>query len=243
MPRSVAHKRHSAQGPAGSAALTSRGLKSAYASWAPVYDTVFDLPMSRGRSMAVRRLNKAGGRVLEVGVGTGLSLPLYGADVKVTGIDFSAAMLKRARERVKRRGLGNIEALIEMDAMAMAFPDDSFDATVGMYLMTAVPDPDKVFAELVRVTKPGGSILVVNHFRAAKGGPWAPVERCISPLSPKLGWDVEMTAERFTDYPGLTVLENRLVPPLGLFTLLHFRKAEAVATVQPAPAAIGAAVA
>lgn len=219
----VAPKRQAARHKHGSTPLTSGGLQSAYATWAPVYDTVFDLPMSRGRNMAVRRLNRLGGRVLEAGVGTGLSLPLYRPDVKVTGIDFSAEMLRRAGERVRRRGLQNIEALIEMDAMELAFEDGSFDSTVGMYLMSAVPDPERVFSELVRVTRSGGTVIVVNHFRSRKGA-WAPVERCLSPLSPKLGWDLEMPVERLLGRADVTLVENRLVPPLGLFTLLQFKK-------------------
>lgn len=210
------------------AALTRRTLStghvlSAYSTWAPVYDRVFGLPMHFGRKMAVARANAIGGRVLEAGVGTGLALSLYEPHMRITGIDLSQAMLARAAERVRQHRLKTVEGLLEMDAGNLTFADHSFDVAVGMYLVSAVPEPEKVMDELVRVTRPGGSVITVNHFRSDSGG-WKPIERALAPFSRKLGWDPVMPAERVLGRDDLELVERRPVAPLGLFTLLRFVK-------------------
>jgi phosphatidylethanolamine/phosphatidyl-N-methylethanolamine N-methyltransferase len=144
--------------------LQTETVKAAYRRYAGFYDAIFGPVLHAGRKTVVDTLAcKPGERVLEVGVGTGLSLPLYPAGVKVTGIDLSREMLDKARARVARRGLTNIEALLEMDAEAMTFPDATFDKVVAMYVISAVPHPERLLEELHRVCKPDGEILLVNH--------------------------------------------------------------------------------
>lgn len=139
-------------------------VKAAYGRYARIYDTVFGPVLQPGRKAVIEALRlRPGERVLEVGVGTGLSLPLYPDDVRVTGIDVSRDMLAKARARSAKRGLENVEALLEMDAEAMGFPDASFDKVVAMYVVSVVEDPVRLLEELHRVCKPGGEIFLVNH--------------------------------------------------------------------------------
>ena len=127
-------------------------VKTAYRRYARIYDMVFGAVLQPGRRAVLETLKlKPGDRVLEVGVGTGLSLPLYPRDVRITGIDVSNEMLERARARVARAGLKNVDALVEMDAEDMTFPDASFDKVVAMYVVSVVPNPAKLLEELHRV--------------------------------------------------------------------------------------------
>ena len=144
-------------------------VRSAYRRWAPVYDHTFGLVAAEGRKHAVEIINQGKGRVLEVGVGTGLSLPTYGRHLEIVGIDLSPEMLEKARERVAAEGLDNVAELHEMDASDLKFPDAAFDTVVAMYVMTVVPDPEKVMRELSRVCRPGGEVIIVNHFSAEEG--------------------------------------------------------------------------
>src|SRR5687767_15717447 len=142
-------------------------VKAAYRRYARIYDTVFGPVLQPGRKAVLDALNlKPGERVLEVGVGTGLSLQLYPRDVRITGIDVSREMLDKARVRVARRKLENVEGLLEMDAERMDFPDASFDKVVAMYVVSVVERPAKLLEELHRVCKPDGEIFIVNHFHS-----------------------------------------------------------------------------
>ncbi len=196
---------------------------AAYRRYAPLYDAVFGSVTGPGRRAAAARINRLSGRVLEAGVGTGLSLPLYKSDLRVTGIDFSPEMLDKARRRVAAERLDHVEALLEMDAGALRFDDASFDALVACYMLTVVPDPAAVLNEFERVLKPGGSLILVNHFRAA-GGPRAAVENLLSRFSGTLGWRPDFPFEAVTGRPALDIVEHGKLPPLALFTLLHFRR-------------------
>jgi phosphatidylethanolamine/phosphatidyl-N-methylethanolamine N-methyltransferase len=139
-------------------------VKAAYRRYARIYDAVFGPVLQPGRRAVLDVLRlKPGDRVLEVGVGTGLSLPLYPRSVRITGIDVSREMLEKARGRVAQRRLENVEALLEMDAEAMAFPDASFDKVVAMYVVSVVA---RLLEELHRVCRPDGEIFIVNHFRS-----------------------------------------------------------------------------
>jgi phosphatidylethanolamine/phosphatidyl-N-methylethanolamine N-methyltransferase len=142
-------------------------VKAAYRRYARIYDTVFGPVLQPGRKAVIEALKlRPGDRVLEVGVGTGLSLPLYPPDVRVTGIDVSRDMLAKARARAARKALENVDALLEMDAQAMDFPDASFDKVVAMYVVSVVEDPAALLDELHRVCKPDGEIFIVNHVRS-----------------------------------------------------------------------------
>jgi phosphatidylethanolamine/phosphatidyl-N-methylethanolamine N-methyltransferase len=166
--------------------MSDNAIKRAYARWAPVYDQTFGVIADAGRVAAVDVINTLDGKVLEVGVGTGISLPSYRRDLKVTGIDLSPEMLDKARQRVTRQALGHVEAIEQMDAGDMSFADESFDVVVAMYVMTVVPDPAQVMDELARVCRPGGTVILVNHF-SADGGVRALVEKAMSPLADR-GW-------------------------------------------------------
>jgi phosphatidylethanolamine/phosphatidyl-N-methylethanolamine N-methyltransferase len=142
-------------------------VKAAYRRYANVYDAVFGPVLQPGRKAVIDALGcKPGEHVLEVGVGTGLSLPMYPESVRITGIDLSSEMLERARSRVARRGLTNVDALLEMDAEAMSFPDAAFDKVVAMYVVSVTDRPAQLLHELQRVCRPGGDIFIVNHVRS-----------------------------------------------------------------------------
>lgn len=195
----------------------------AYARWAPVYDATFGFIADYGRRHAVDLINKRHGRVLEVGVGTGMSLPRYKNHLKVTGIDLCPQMLDKARLRVGKRKLDNIEQILEMDAGALQFEDNSFDTVVAMYVMTVVPEPEKVLAELERVCTPGGEVILVNHF-SQDHGPRAWIEKAMSPFAAALGWRPEFPIERLLGRKNLRLIRQVSLRPLGLFTMLRFAK-------------------
>jgi phosphatidylethanolamine/phosphatidyl-N-methylethanolamine N-methyltransferase len=167
-------------------------VKAAYRRYARVYDMVFGAVLQPGRKAVLDALKlKSGDRVLEVGVGTGISLPLYPRDVRITGIDISREMLERARARVARAKLTNVEALLEMDAEAMSFPDASFDKVVAMYVVSVVPRPAKLLEELHRICRPDGEIFLVNHFQSENRVMGA-VERVLGSVSAQIGFDPQV---------------------------------------------------
>jgi phosphatidylethanolamine/phosphatidyl-N-methylethanolamine N-methyltransferase len=205
------------------ASLDHASIVEAYRRWAGVYDTVFGGVSSKGRLRAVSLVNRlAGTDVLEVGVGTGLALPHYTRDKRVTGIDLSKEMLRKARERARTDGLTNVQALLEMDAEATTFADQSFDIAVGMFVASVVPNPKRLLAEMRRLVRPGGDILFVNHFAAAKGPRWW-LERTMAPASRALGWHPDFAMDAIFSAEDLLRIESESVPPFGIFTLVRLR--------------------
>ena len=201
------------------AALDAASIREAYRRWAGVYDFCFGGVSSIGRRRAVALVNRIPGRnVLEVGVGTGLALPHYAADKRITGIDLSTEMLQQARRRVARDGIHTVQALHEMDAEATNFEDNTFDTAVAMFVASVVPNPKRLLAEMRRVVKPGGNILFVNHF-AARGGPRWWIERAMAPASRALGWHPDFALEALFSAEDRSGVTLRPVPPFGLFTL------------------------
>ena len=199
-------------------------IRSAYRRWAPVYYHTFGRVAAEGRKHAVEVINQGAHRVLEVGVGTGLSLPSYRRHVEIVGIDLSPEMLEKARERVAEEGLANVTALLEMDASDLEFEDAAFDTVVAMYVMTVVPDPEKVMRELSRVCRPGGDVIIVNHFSAEEGmRGW--VERRMAPFGDMLGWRPVFDVDRVLVCKDLQLVDKRGLRPFGLFTMMRFRKA------------------
>lgn len=206
-----------------SAQMDTDAVKSVYRRWAPVYDNTFGRVSTEGRRHAVEIINQRYGRVLEVGVGTGLSLPNYGRHLEIIGMDLSPEMLDKARKKVHEDGLNHVTGLHEMDASNMSFPDSSFDTVVAMYVMTVVPDPAQVMRELARVCKVGGEVILVNHFSQEDGvRGW--VERRMAPFADKLGWHPVFDVDRVMVCENLTLLGRRALRPWGLFTMLRFEK-------------------
>jgi phosphatidylethanolamine/phosphatidyl-N-methylethanolamine N-methyltransferase len=208
--------------------LDKDAVAKAYARWAPVYDVVFGAVFDRGRKASIAAAERiGGGRILEVGVGTGLSLPDYAKTNRLIGVDLSAPMLRKAKERVAAQRLTNVEGLAVMDAQRLAFRDDIFDLIVAQYVITAVPDPEATLDEFVRVLKPGGEIILVNHL-GAESGPRAIAEQCFAPLARRLGWRPEFRFDRLTRWAtthgGVRLVERRPMPPLGHFSLIRYGK-------------------
>lgn len=204
-------------------AIDAESVRETYRRWAGIYDAVFGGVTSYGRRRAVAAINRLPpGRVLEVGVGTGLALPLYRPDKQVVGIDLSRHMLEKAHARVARERLANVQGLLEMDAERMAFADGAFDIAVAMFTASVVPDARRLFAEMSRVVRPGGHLLFVNHFAAEAGPRWW-VERTMAPLARRLGWHPDFALRDMID-PGTVSAEDLVpCPPAGLFTLLTLR--------------------
>ena len=217
-------------GPLPSEALDQTSSDAAYNRWAPVYDLIFNWPFRPGRVAAARAASRAAGAngdLLVVGVGTGLELGLLSRDARVSGVDLSEPMLEVARQRVAREALGFVKSLQVMDAGAMSFPDASFDVAMAPYVMSVVPDPERVLAEMARVVRPGGEIVIVNHF-AADRGPRAWVESLLERSAAWLGWHPNFPFAAIGDAiaarADLAIVERREIAPFRLFTLLRLRK-------------------
>jgi phosphatidylethanolamine/phosphatidyl-N-methylethanolamine N-methyltransferase len=212
---------HQTVGP--QSALDADAVRAAYRRWAGVYDFVFGGISGWGRRRAVAEVNRLPGtKVLEVGVGTGLALPHYRAEKRITGIDLSAEMLERARTRVATQRLANVEALMEIDAESTGFAAESFDIAVAMFVASVVPHPRMLMTELRRVVRPGGHILFVNHFAAEGGLRWW-VERTMAPASRALGWHPDFAVDALFHPEERASAQFAPVPPFGLFTLASFR--------------------
>ena len=208
--------------------LDKAGIAKAYARWAPIYDLVFGAVFERGRKASIAAAERVGGRILEVGVGTGLSLPDYSWSNRLIGVDLSAPMLRKAKTRVLQHKLTNVEGLAVMDAQHLAFADAVFDVVVAQYVITAVPDPETTLDEFARVIRPGGEIVLVNHL-GAEQGLRAILEGWFAPLARRLGWRPEFRWERLANWAarhgGVRIVERRPMPPLGHFSLIRFAKA------------------
>lgn len=203
------------------------GVAKAYARWAPIYDLVFGRVFDAGRRATIAAADAIGGRVLDVGVGTGLSLSTYSATTRLIGVDLSEPMLRKAQERARAFKLDNVEMLAVMDAKFLAFPTDTFDAVVAQYVITAVPEPEATLDEFVRVLRPGGELVLVNHI-GAESGPRLWFELAFAPLARRLGWRPEFPWARLVNWVGrhggVELVERRPMPPLGHFSLIRYRK-------------------
>jgi phosphatidylethanolamine/phosphatidyl-N-methylethanolamine N-methyltransferase len=195
-------------------------VERVYSNYAGVYDKIFGRIFHESREAAVRRLEvKPNERILEVGVGTGLALPLYPRHCEVVGIDLSAGMLEKAHERKKRYGLSHV-TLLRMDAGRMEFDDDSFDTVMAAYVVTAVPDYRTVVSEMIRVCRPGGRIIMLNHF--SNGNKFiAAVEKVISPLCKHIGFRTDLSLNTVLEGTSLMVAKKEKVNPLRFWHLVE----------------------
>lgn len=202
-------------------------IQKVYRRYAQGYDVYFGALLQPGRKAIIEKMHcRPGDRILEVGVGTGLSLPLYPPGVHVTGIDISREMLARARARKARLHLDHVTALRLMDAESMQFPDDSFDKVVAMYVVSVALDPVRLVDEMRRVCKPDGELYIVNHFHhphTVVGG----LERLTAPLSRLVGFHPDFCLDTFTRDTGLAVVERTPVNLFGYWTLLRARNNKA----------------
>jgi phosphatidylethanolamine/phosphatidyl-N-methylethanolamine N-methyltransferase len=191
-----------------------------YAGW---YDAIFGRTLEPGRRLARELMGAEPGQaVLEIGVGTGLSLSSYPRGIRLTGVDISPEMLRRAEERARRLSLDGMKFRC-MDASRLYFQDGLFDLTVAMYVVSVAPDPAAVVREMIRVTRPGGRIFIVNHFSRKKE--WTgTVERCLSPLAPWMGFHPYFPLEDFLSLPGMENAIDHPVPPRGYWRILELRK-------------------
>jgi phosphatidylethanolamine/phosphatidyl-N-methylethanolamine N-methyltransferase len=208
-------------------------VERAYDRWAPIYDLVFGGVFGKGRQAAILATNAIGGRVLEVGVGTGISLPQYGSHLRIFGTDISEAMLRKAKQRVAEQRLKNVEGLAVMDAEKLEFPDASFDVVMAQYVVTAVPNPEKALDEFARVLRPGGELIILTRV-SADAGMRRFIEQRLQPVVRRLGFrTAEFAWSRYTRWlsgaKGVELVERRLIPPLGHFSLVRFRKVERAA--------------
>jgi phosphatidylethanolamine/phosphatidyl-N-methylethanolamine N-methyltransferase len=205
-------------------------VEQAYDRWAPIYDLVFGGVFSKGRRAAIAATNSIGGRVLEVGVGTGISLPQYAPHVRIFGTDISEAMLRKARARVSELHLKNVEGLAVMDAEKLELPDCSFDVVMAQYVVTAVPNPEAALDEFARVLRPGGELIILTRV-SADAGMRRFIEQRLQPVVRPLGFrTAEFAWSRYARWlagaHGMQLVERRLVPPLGHFSLVRIRKTE-----------------
>jgi phosphatidylethanolamine/phosphatidyl-N-methylethanolamine N-methyltransferase len=207
--------------------IDKRSVARAYARWAPVYDFVFGRVFARGRAASIAAVERVGGRILDVGVGTGIALPDYKRTNRISAVDYSEPMLRKAKERVVEQKLDHVECVAVMDAQQLGFADAVFDAVIAQYVVTAVPDPEATLDELVRVVRPGGEIILVNHIGAESGPRWL-FEQGFAPVARRLGWRPEFPWQRLVDWAqrngGVRLLERAPMPPLGHFSMIRYQR-------------------
>ena len=205
--------------------MQTRSVAAAYDRWAPIYDIVFGRVFRQGRGVAIEAANRIGGRVLEVSVGTGISLPYYSKRCTLYGIDISDGILAKARARAKT--LDNVEAIAVMDAEDLKFANGAFDVVVAQYVITAVPNPERALDEFARTVRRGGEIIITTRIGAGRGMRGS-IEKALMPITSRLGFRTEFPFERYADWAlqngNVELVERSPLPPLGHFELLRFRK-------------------
>jgi ubiquinone/menaquinone biosynthesis C-methylase UbiE len=203
-------------------------VETAYARWAPIYDAVCGPVMVKGRRAAAAAARAIGGKILEVGVGTGLSFDDYDGTTEITGIDMSAPMLEKARARMASGRYPFVKGVMQMDAHHMTFPDSTFDCVVAQFVITLVENPERVLSECHRVVKPGGRIILVNHLYSEVGVA-AAVERWAARKTRALGLRPEFPFARLQAWAqsnqNAILVERRKVAPFGIYTLVCFERA------------------
>jgi ubiquinone/menaquinone biosynthesis C-methylase UbiE len=203
-------------------------VETAYARWAPIYDAVCGPVMVKGRRAAAAEARSHGGRILEVGVGTGLSFDDYDASTEITGIDLSTPMLDKARAKMATGRYPWVKDVRQMDAHHLEFPDASFDCVVAQFVITLVANPEQVLSECHRVVRPGGRIILVNHLYSEVGVA-AAVERWAAQKTRGLGLRPEFPFARLQAWAQANsdaiLIERRKIKPFGIYTLVCFERA------------------
>ena len=204
-----------------------QSMRRAYDKWAPIYDLVYDGLTAPARRSAVRAALSNGRRILEVGVGTGLSLRDYPRETEVYGVDLSYAMLTRAMEKIQRRRLKHVKLIAAMDACRLGFADESFDAVVAQFVITLVPNPEGALSEMARVLRPGGEIILANHLGAEDGLQAVIEERC-SAIARRIGWSTEFKLSRLEAWAKTSGMSEEVTAkdtfPGGFFKVVRLRK-------------------
>lgn len=210
-------KRHAVNGKAESMTGLERHFYSAYQRYARFYNFYFGRIMNPGRVKSIEAAAlKPGEKVLEVGVGTGLSLPFYPKEVEVSGIDLSPEMLIRAKKLVQEEKLENVKVLEVMNAEEMSFADNQFDCVMAMHVTTVVGDPVKFAKEMCRVCKPNGRIIIVSYFHDPHT-PFGKVStKILAPYARLIGFRPDLTLEDFLSRTGLKVSHTI---PVNLFKI------------------------
>lgn len=204
--------------------ITSEDIKKVYKFYSSFYDFVFGQIFKAGRvkvAEIVNQITKSGDNILEVGVGTGLSLEYYNQDLNITGIDLSSHMLKIARERVRKKELKNIKSLLEMDAQNTTFKDNSFDVVVAMYVVTVVPDRIAFFNELKRICKKGGEIIIINHFSSTVKLLLG-LEKILSSFSAKIGFHPNLSLKQFLQEANMKPINIESVNLFNGWNIIRF---------------------
>lgn len=197
-------------------------IKKSYRFYAPFYNCIFGPFINSGRKKAIALMEqKPGQKILEIGVGTGLSLPFYTSDVEVYGIDVSSEMLGKARKKFPRDKFPQVRELLEMDAQDLEFPDGTFDTVVAMLVVSVVPDPAKMMAEMIRVCKPGGKLIVLNHFASEKG-PMRRIENFFAPLSRRIGFRPDFSLPNFLSIAEVRLLGIHKAAIGGMWKMIEF---------------------
>jgi phosphatidylethanolamine/phosphatidyl-N-methylethanolamine N-methyltransferase len=210
--------------------LDRQMVENAYARWTPIYDAVCGPIFERGRRAAATAARRVGGRILEVGVGTGLSFDDYDATTEIVGIDLSEPMISKARERMATGRYPHVRSVTVMDAHDLAFADASFDCVVTQFVITLVENPERVLSECARVVKPGGEIILVNHLYSERGVA-AAVERWLARHSRPLGLRPDFPFARLAGWArqhgGVDLVARVPLQPFGIYTLVRFRRQRA----------------
>ena len=200
--------------------METSSIKKIYAAYSRIYDFIFKRWFYPRQQHVIQSLHlKEGQRVLDLGVGTGLSLPLYPPNVRVTGVDLSDSMLREAQKKIRQERLGHV-TLLEMDAGRLAFADDAFDVVIAAFVISVVPDPIQVIAEIKRVSKPGGKIVIINHFQS-QNKLIARVEKWLSPLCQRIGWRSDLALEYLVHYAGLSVQQMYSLNKIDLWKVVY----------------------
>jgi len=186
--------------------VNPRYMERLYSFYSPFYEYVFGKLLGPGRRRAFNYLERRPGqKILEIGVGPGSTLEFYPPRTSLVGIDISAPMIERAREKATQINSGSRFELQVMDATSLGFPDDHFDAVMAAYVITTVQDPYKVCREIHRVVKPGGQIIAVNHTRSQNGNMWGRVEDLLAPVCVRIGFTTDLDVIRVMKDVGITI--------------------------------------